>query len=68
MSTGYTSGKERRHTAEIFRDNWLWLVLERSEQIVFELKLKLQSFVFLLPCVVHLCNFEVLQRKKNHGA
>jgi uncharacterized membrane protein HdeD (DUF308 family) len=27
MSTGYTSGKERRHTAEIFRDNWLWLVL-----------------------------------------
>jgi uncharacterized membrane protein HdeD (DUF308 family) len=27
MSTAYTSGKERRHTAEIFRDNWLWLVL-----------------------------------------
>jgi uncharacterized membrane protein HdeD (DUF308 family) len=27
MSTGYTSGTERRHTAEIFRDNWLWLVL-----------------------------------------
>jgi uncharacterized membrane protein HdeD (DUF308 family) len=27
MSTTYTSGKERRHTAEIFRDNWLWLVL-----------------------------------------
>ncbi len=27
MSTGYTSGNERRHTAEIFRDNWLWLVL-----------------------------------------
>ena len=27
MSTGYTSGKERRHTAEVFRDNWLWLVL-----------------------------------------
>ena len=27
MSTDYTGGKERRHTAEIFRDNWLWLVL-----------------------------------------
>jgi uncharacterized membrane protein HdeD (DUF308 family) len=27
MSTEYTSGKERRHTAEVFRDNWLWLVL-----------------------------------------
>jgi uncharacterized membrane protein HdeD (DUF308 family) len=27
MSTAYTSGKEHRHTAEIFRDNWLWLVL-----------------------------------------
>lgn len=27
MSTGYTGGRERRHTAEVFRDNWLWLVL-----------------------------------------
>ena len=27
MSTDYTGGQERRHTAEIFRDNWLWLVL-----------------------------------------
>jgi uncharacterized membrane protein HdeD (DUF308 family) len=27
MSTEYTSGKERRHTAEVFRDNWIWLVL-----------------------------------------
>jgi uncharacterized membrane protein HdeD (DUF308 family) len=27
MSTDYTDAQERRHTAEIFRDNWLWLVL-----------------------------------------
>ncbi|HEY2416456.1 MAG TPA: HdeD family acid-resistance protein [Steroidobacteraceae bacterium] len=27
MSTDYTGAQERRHTAEIFRDNWLWLVL-----------------------------------------
>ncbi len=27
MSTDYAGGKERRHAAEIFRDNWLWLVL-----------------------------------------
>lgn len=27
MSTDYTGGDERRHTAEIFRDNWLWMVL-----------------------------------------
>lgn len=27
MSTDYTGGEERRHTAEIFRDNWLWMVL-----------------------------------------
>jgi len=27
MTTGYTGGTERRHTAEVFRDNWLWLVL-----------------------------------------
>ena len=33
MST-YTSGKERRHTAEVFRDNWLWLVLLGAVLIV----------------------------------
>ena len=27
MSTDYVGGEERRHTAEVFRDNWLWLVL-----------------------------------------
>lgn len=27
MGTGYTGGRERRHTAEVFRDNWLYLVL-----------------------------------------
>ena len=27
MDTSYTGRTERRHTAEIFRDNWLWLVL-----------------------------------------
>jgi uncharacterized membrane protein HdeD (DUF308 family) len=27
MSTRYTGGSERRHTAEVFRDNWVWLVL-----------------------------------------
>jgi uncharacterized membrane protein HdeD (DUF308 family) len=27
MSTEYTGAQEQRHTAEIFRDNWLWLVL-----------------------------------------
>jgi uncharacterized membrane protein HdeD (DUF308 family) len=27
MSTEYTDAQERRHTAEVFRDNWLWLVL-----------------------------------------
>ena len=27
MSTDYTGVQEGRHTAEIFRDNWLWLVL-----------------------------------------
>src|SRR5262249_29305617 len=27
MDTSYTGSTERRHTAEIFRDNWLWLVL-----------------------------------------
>ena len=27
MTTEHTSRTERRHTAEIFRDNWLWLVL-----------------------------------------
>lgn len=27
MSTDYTGSTERRHTAEVFRDNWLWLVL-----------------------------------------
>ena len=26
MSTGYTGGRERRHTAEVFRDNWIYLV------------------------------------------
>jgi uncharacterized membrane protein HdeD (DUF308 family) len=25
--SNYTSAKERRHTAEIFRDNWVWLIL-----------------------------------------
>ena len=33
MST-YASGKERRHTAEVFRDNWLWLVLLGAVLIV----------------------------------
>lgn len=27
MSTGYTGGRERRHTAEVFRDNWIYLML-----------------------------------------
>jgi uncharacterized membrane protein HdeD (DUF308 family) len=27
MDSSYTGSTERRHTAEIFRDNWLWLVL-----------------------------------------
>ena len=27
MSIGYTGGTARRHTAEVFRDNWLYLVL-----------------------------------------
>jgi uncharacterized membrane protein HdeD (DUF308 family) len=27
MSIGYTGGTERRHTAEVFRDNWVYLVL-----------------------------------------
>src|SRR5262249_4893230 len=27
MSTDNSGAQERRHTAEIFRDNWLWLVL-----------------------------------------
>ncbi|MBS0525955.1 MAG: HdeD family acid-resistance protein [Proteobacteria bacterium] len=27
MSIGYTGGRERRHTAEVFRDNWVYLVL-----------------------------------------
>jgi uncharacterized membrane protein HdeD (DUF308 family) len=27
MSIGYTGGRARRHTAEVFRDNWLYLVL-----------------------------------------
>jgi uncharacterized membrane protein HdeD (DUF308 family) len=27
MSMGYTGGSERRHTAEVFRDNWLYLVI-----------------------------------------
>jgi uncharacterized membrane protein HdeD (DUF308 family) len=27
MSTGYTGGRERRHTAEVFRDNWIYLVI-----------------------------------------
>src|SRR4051794_31448959 len=27
MSTGYTGGSERRHTAEVFRDNWIYLVV-----------------------------------------
>jgi len=27
MSTGYTTPENRRHTADVFRANWLWLVL-----------------------------------------
>src|SRR5262245_23182926 len=27
MSIGYTGDRARRHTAEVFRDNWLYLVL-----------------------------------------
>jgi|FEC22Drversion2_1045045.scaffolds.fasta_scaffold00847_13 uncharacterized membrane protein HdeD (DUF308 family) len=27
MSSDYTSGTEQRHTAVVFRDNWLWLVI-----------------------------------------
>jgi len=27
MGTEYTGRTEARHTAEVFRDNWLWLVL-----------------------------------------
>lgn len=27
MSTRYTGGSERRHTAEVFRDNWVYLVI-----------------------------------------
>jgi len=34
MSTGYTGGSERRHTAEVFRDNWLYLVILGSILIV----------------------------------
>jgi uncharacterized membrane protein HdeD (DUF308 family) len=34
MTTEYTGGKERRHTAEVFRDNWLWLVLLGAVLIV----------------------------------
>jgi uncharacterized membrane protein HdeD (DUF308 family) len=34
MSTDYTGGAEGRHTAEIFRDNWLWLVLLGSVLII----------------------------------
>jgi uncharacterized membrane protein HdeD (DUF308 family) len=34
MSTEYTGATERRHTAEIFRDNWLWLVLLGAVLIV----------------------------------
>ncbi|MBY0320538.1 MAG: HdeD family acid-resistance protein [Reyranella sp.] len=34
MSTDYAGRTERRHTAEIFRDNWLWLVLLGSVLIL----------------------------------
>jgi len=27
MSTDYTGDPEQRHTAVVFRDNWLWLVI-----------------------------------------
>jgi len=34
MNTGYTGKTERRHTAEIFRDNWLWLVILGSVLVI----------------------------------
>jgi uncharacterized membrane protein HdeD (DUF308 family) len=34
MSTEYTSRTEARHTAEAFRDNWLWLVVLGAVLIV----------------------------------
>ena len=34
MSTEYTGREERRHTAEVFRDKWVWLVLLGSVLIV----------------------------------
>jgi uncharacterized membrane protein HdeD (DUF308 family) len=34
MSTEYTSVREGRQTAEVFRDNWLWLVLVGAALII----------------------------------
>jgi uncharacterized membrane protein HdeD (DUF308 family) len=34
MSIGYTGRRERRHTAEVFRDNWLWFALLGGALIV----------------------------------
>ena len=34
MNSSYTGNTERRHTAETFRDNWLWLVLLGSILII----------------------------------
>jgi uncharacterized membrane protein HdeD (DUF308 family) len=34
MSTEYTGKAESRHTAEVFRDNWLWLVVLGAVLIV----------------------------------
>ena len=49
MSTGYTSGTERRHTAEIFRDNWLWLVLLGAVLILAGLAAILVPAVSAIP-------------------
>lgn len=49
MSTGYTGGQERRHTAEIFRDNWLWLVLLGAALIVAGLAAILVPAVSEIP-------------------
>lgn len=49
MSTGYTSGTERRHTAEIFRDNWLWLVLLGAVLILAGLAAILVPAVSTIP-------------------
>ena len=50
MSTEYAGRQERLHTAEVFRDKWVWLVLLGSciallASVLLVMKLSLQSFV-----------------------